>query len=99
VDRRGLRLARQLRQLALGRPVSDHEVAAAGAQRLTQLAQRLEQEPAARRGREAPAEQPVVEHEHGHDALRLAHRRGQGRVVVDAQVAPHPHDRCLGDHT
>ena len=39
-----------------------------------------------------PLEQPRIEHEHGHDAVVLAVRGGEGRVVVDAQVAPEPDD-------
>ncbi len=35
-------------------------------------------------------QQPVVEHEHGHDALAGVERGAQRRVVVDAQVAPEP---------
>jgi hypothetical protein len=99
VDAGGVRFARELRQLALGRADANHEVGAPGAQRLAQLAQRLEQEPTARLGREAAVQQPLVEHEDRHDALGLAHRGGQGGVVVDAQIPAHPHDRCLGDHT
>ena len=38
-------------------------------------------------------EQPVLEHEHRHDPLVRVQRRAQRRVVVQAQVAPEPHER------
>ena len=86
----GAALARQRRQLLLRPALADDEVGAALAQRLAQLREAAVQEPRAVGGREAPAEQPRVEHEHRHDAVALAVRGGQRRVVVDAQVAPEP---------
>ena len=86
----GAALARQRGQLLLRPALADDEVGAALAQRLAQLREAAVQEPRAVGGREAPAEQPRVEHEHRHDAVALAVRGGQRRVVVDAQVAPEP---------
>ena len=92
----GARLARERRELARGVAAAHHEVGAALAQRVTQLAQAAEQEADARAGGEAPTEQGVVEHEHGHDALGAAGGRRQRGMVVDAQVAPEPDDRGVG---
>ena len=86
----GAALARQRGQLLLRPALADHEVGAALAQRLAQLREAAVQEPRAVGGREAPAQQPRVEHEHRHDAVALAVRGGQRRVVVDAQIAPEP---------
>ena len=44
-----------------------------------------------------PGHQGVVDHEEGDDRT-VAGRRGQGRVVVRAQVAPEPHDRRRSGH-
>ena len=90
------RLARERRELPRRVAGAHDEVGAAVAQRGAQLAQAAEQEAGARARLEAPAQQRVVEHEHGDDALGLAGGGGQGRVVVDAQVAPEPDDRGLG---
>jgi hypothetical protein len=90
VDGLGAALARQRGQLLLRPALADHEVGAALAQRLAQLRQAAVQEPRAVGGREAPAQQPPVEHEHGHDAVALAVRGCQRRVVVHAQIAPEP---------
>ena len=87
---------RQRRQLPLGVPGAHDEVGAAVAQRGAQLAQAAEQEAGPRAGLEAPAQQPLVEHEDGHHAVGRAGRGGQRRVVVDAQVAPEPDDRGRG---
>ena len=86
-------LARERDQLAHRVAGAHDEVGAALAQRGAQLAQAAEQEAPARAGLEAPAQERLVEHEHGHDALGVTGGAGQGRVVVDAQVAPEPDDR------
>ena len=83
-------LTRQLRQLALGRAAGHHEVPAALTQRGAQLVQALVQERRSVLGRVAAAQQRVVEHEDGDDALTRVERRTQWRVIVDAQVAPEP---------
>ena len=77
---------------SLGRPVPDHEAAAALAQRLAQLGEAAEQEPRARRATGSARRAARVEHEDGHDAVELAVAAVQGGVVVDAQVAPEPDD-------
>ena len=46
----------------------------------------------------AAAEQPLVEHEHGDDALARVQRRPQRRVIVDAQVAPEPDEGRRPSH-
>ncbi len=43
-----------------------------------------------------PAEQGVVEDEHGHDPVVAVEGRTERRMVVDAQVAPVPEDRRGG---
>ena len=90
VERGRAGLARELRQLLLGPALAEHEVGAALAQRLAQLGEAAVEEPGAVGGREAPLQQAWVEHEDGHDAVVLAVGGGEGRVVVDAQVAAQP---------
>ena len=97
VERGRAAFARERGQLLLGPALADHEVGAALAQRLAQLGEAAVQEPGAVGGGEAALEQPRVEHEHGHDAVALAVRRGEGGVVVDAQIAPEP-DEGGGAH-
>ena len=98
MDRLRARLAGQGRELALGRAAAHDQVAPPLAQRLPQLAQRLEQEPRPGVGREAPAEQPIVEHEGRDHPLGAAGRGRQGGVVVHAQVAAEPDDRGARHH-
>ena len=94
----GAALARQRGQLLLRQALADDEVGAALAQRLAQLGEATVQEPRAVGGRETPAQQPLVEHEHRHDAVALAVRGGQRRMVVHAQIAPEP-DESRSTHS
>ncbi len=66
------------------------EPAAALAQRRVERAQAAEHERRPRAGREAAAQQRVVEDEDRHDAVVLARGERQGGVVGDAQVAAKP---------
>ena len=70
--------------------LAQHEVGAALAQARAQLGEAAVEEPGAVGGREAPVEQARIEHEDGDDAVAFPVRRGEGGVVVDAQVAPEP---------
>jgi hypothetical protein len=83
-------LARQRGQLTLGRPAPQHEDPA---EPLVEVRQAFEHEPRARTGRVAAAQEPLVEAEHGNDALAAIQCGAQRGVVVHAQVAREPEQR------
>jgi len=91
--RLGPGLARELDERARRVAVAHAQRSATLAQRVVQRTQAAEHERRPRAAREAPVQQPVVEHEDGHDALVLVGRGHQRGVVVHAQVAPEPEDR------
>jgi hypothetical protein len=75
VDLTGADVAGELDQLALRRTAPDHEPGAAVAELAVEVGEALEQELRPRPGCVAPAQQPVVEAEHGHDAFVPVERR------------------------
>jgi hypothetical protein len=97
VERARAHLSRQRGQLLLRPALAHDEVGAALAQRRAQLGQAAMEEPGAVAGREAALQEPRIEHEDGHDAVAVPVRRGQARMVVDAQVTAEP-DEGGGRH-
>ena len=77
-------------------PGTDDQRGAAGGELLGELAQRLEEEPRPVRRSARAVEEPRIQHEDRHDTSARAERRGQRRVVVEAQVAPKPEQGNAG---
>jgi hypothetical protein len=90
VDRVGTRLARQRRQLALRRSVSDDQPVAALGERGVERSQALEHELRPRPGGVPAVQQPVVEAEDRHEPVGARTGRLERRQIVHPQVAAVP---------
>src|SRR5581483_95181 len=93
-DAAGLELPSQIRDDPLRPPMEHDEPAGASAQRLVEIGQALEQELRPRPGGVAAAEQLRVETEDGHDRPAFVLGRLKGWMVVEAEIAPEPEERC-----
>jgi hypothetical protein len=91
----GIALAREAHHLRDDVAAPDDERRAAVAQRAVEVPEALKQEGQPVRRPRAAADEPIVDHEGRHDAIRVARRRPQRQVVVQAEVAGEEDDRRL----
>ena len=89
----GTELSRRLGHHGSGIAAANEQAAAAQVQRTVELGERAAQVPGA--GWSAARQQPVVQHEEGHDSA-ASNGSDEGRVVLEPQVSPEPEQDGTG---